>query len=201
MLYSQLHNYFENILFPCECDFRKGYDAQHCLLVMIGKFKEAIARGDKFGAFLTVLSEAFDSINHPLLIAKIDSHGVSPISAKIIFSYLSNPTQCINIKNSFSKISNILHGVPQGSTLGPLLFNIDLIDLFYECKESDIGSYADDTTPYSCGTDTQSVTAELQIAATKLFHYFEYNRLKANPVRGCLLLSTKSPINVSIGDV
>ena len=170
MLYSQLHNYFENILFPCECDFRKGYDAQHCLLVMIGKFKEAIARGDKFGAFLTVLSEAFDSINHPLLIAKIDSHGVSPISAKIIFSYLSNPTQCINIKNSFSKRSNILHGAPQGSTLGPLLFNIDLIDLFYECEESDIGSYADDTTPYSCRTDTQSVTAKLQIAATKLFH-------------------------------
>ena len=71
--------------------------------------------------------------------------------------------------------------MPQRSILGPLLFNIDLIDLFYECEESDIASYAEDTTSYSCGTDTQSAIAELQITANKLFHWFEYNQLKANP--------------------
>ena len=47
--------------------------------------------------------------------------------------------------------------MPQGSILGPLLFNIDLIDLFYECEESNIASYADDTTPYFCARDTQTV--------------------------------------------
>ena len=82
-----------------------------------------------------------------------------------------------------------------------MLFNIDLIDLFYECEKSDIASYANDTTPYTCGTDTQSVIAELQITANKLFHWFEYKHLKANPGKSHLLLSTKSPINVSIGDV
>ena len=51
--------------------------------------------------------------------------------------------------------------MPQGSILGPLLFNIDLIDLFYECEESNIASYADDTTPYSCARDTQTVISEL----------------------------------------
>ena len=50
----------------------------------------------------------------------------------------------------------------QGSILGPLLFNIDLIDLFYECEESNIASYADDTTPYSCARDTQTVISELK---------------------------------------
>ena len=123
---------------------------------MIEKFKEAIDRGDKFGALLTDLSKAFDCINHPLPIATIDTYGVLPMSTKIILSYLSNRTQRTKIKNSFSKRSIILHGVPQGSILGPLLFNIDLIiDLFYEFEESDIASYADDTTPYCCGTDTQ----------------------------------------------
>ena len=169
---------------------------------MIEKFKEAIDRGDKFGALLTDLSKAFDCINHPLPIATIDTYGVLPMSTKIILSYLSNRTQRTKIKNSFSKRSIILHGVPQGSILGPLLFNIDLIiDLFYEFEESDIASYADDTTPYCCGTDTQSVIAELQITANKLFYWFECNHLKANPHKSLLLLSTKTPINVSIGDV
>ena len=45
-LFSQLYNYFENILFPNQCSFREGYSTQHCLLVMIEKFKEAIDRGD-----------------------------------------------------------------------------------------------------------------------------------------------------------
>ena len=52
--------------------------------------------------------------------------------------------------------------MPEGSILGSLLFNIDLIDLFYECEESNIASYADDTTPYSCTKDTQTVISELK---------------------------------------
>ena len=78
------------------------------------------------------------------------------MSAKVIFSYLSNRTQRTKIKSSFSKRSYVLHGVPQGSILGALLFNNDLIDLFYEYEESNIASYADDTTPYPCRTDSRS---------------------------------------------
>ena len=109
ILYRELNNYFENTICPSQYGLRKGYGAQYFPL-----FKEAIDRGDKFGALLTDLSNAFDRINHPLLIAKIDSYGVSPMSTKIIFSYLSNRTQRTKIKNSFSKRSNIVHGVPQG---------------------------------------------------------------------------------------
>ena len=82
-----------------------------------------------------------------------------------------------------------------------MLFNIDFIDLFYDSEERDIAGYADDATPYSCRTDTQSVLAELQITTNKLFHWFECNRLKASPGKIHLLLSTKTHINVSIGDV
>ena len=59
----------------------------------------------------------------------------------------------------------------------------------------------DIATPYSCGTDTQSVIVQLQITVNKLFHWFEYNYLKANPCKSHLLLSIKTPLNVSIGDV
>ena len=161
-MYNQFYEYFDNILFPSQRGFRNGYSAQHCLLVMIEKFKEVIDKGNEFGALLTDLSKVFDCINYP---AKLYNYEVSPLSINMIFSYLSNRTHRTKINECFSERSRIEHGVPQGSILGPLLFNIDLIDLFYECEESNIASYADDTTPYSCARDTQTVISELKSLA------------------------------------
>ena len=76
-MYNQLYDYFDDILFPCKRRFWKSYGAQHCLLVMIEKFKEAIDRRNEFGARLTDLSRAIDCINHPFLIPKLYSYGVS----------------------------------------------------------------------------------------------------------------------------
>ena len=82
--------------------------------------------------------------------------------------------------------------------LGPLIFSIDLIDLLYECEESNVASYADDTTPYSRASNTQTVISELRFISNKLFHWFQHNHLKANPGKCHLLLSSKTPTDVSI---
>ena len=94
---------------------------------MTEKFKESIDKGNAFGALLTDLSKAFDCIDHTLLIAKLSAFGVSPLSLKLLYSYLSNRTQRIKISENFSDRTDIEFGVPQGSILGPILFNINMI--------------------------------------------------------------------------
>ena len=76
-----------------------------------------------------------------------------------------------------------------------------MIDLFYECEEIHIANYADDTTPYSCGTDIPTVISELQYIPTKVFNWFVNNHMKANPGKCHLLFSNKSPEVVSIDGI
>ena len=75
-------------------------------------------------------------------------------SINVIFSYLNIRIHRAEIKECFSERSRIENGVPQGSIFGPLLLNIDLIDLYYECEERNIASYTDDTSPCSCTIET-----------------------------------------------
>ena len=76
--------------------------------------------------------------------------------------------------------------------LGSLLFNIDLIDLFLECEDDNISSYADDTTPYSCAQDISSVISELQRIAKNIFDWCRNNHMKANPEKCHVILSSNT---------
>ena len=108
------------------------------------------------------------------------------------------PTKIIDC---FRARSNIEYGIAQGSILCPLRFNINMIDLFYECKENDIANHADDTAPYSCGTDIPTIISELQGISTNVFNWFGHNHMKPNPGKYHLLNSTKSPEVVFIDGI
>ena len=75
------------------------------------------------------LSKAFDCVPHDLLIAKLDSYGFSEKSAVFLYSYIKRRKQNVKIDNTLSTFQSLISGVPQGSILGPILFNIFLNDL------------------------------------------------------------------------
>ena len=156
-MYDQILSYIDKFLSPGLCGFRKGYSTQHCLAIMIDRWQKAIDNGQLAGALLTDLSKAFDCLNHELLIAKLEAYGFDRASLQYVYSYLSGRKQRTKVNNSFSEWCNILFGVPQGSILGPLLFNIYINDIFFFVSKSDIANYADDTTPYSTKANLDSL--------------------------------------------
>ena len=77
LIYNQLYDYFDDILSPSQCGFCKGHSTQHCERIMLEKFKESVDKGNEFGALLTDLSKAFESIDHKLSMVKLFWYGVS----------------------------------------------------------------------------------------------------------------------------
>ena len=180
LILKQINAYIQPFLSSYICGFRKGFNTQHALISLIEKWKKSLDSKGFCGAVLMDLSKAFDTLNHELLIAKLHAYGFQKDSLSFLHSYLTNRWQRTKVNSTFSSWSELIQGVPQGSVLGPVLFNIYLNDMFFLNEWTEICNFADDTTIYACDTDLSNLCNRIEHDSTLTIEWFENNYMKLN---------------------
>ena len=168
---------------------------------MLEKWKRSVDNGKAFGALLTDLSKAFDCLDHELLIAKLNAYGFSLPALRLIHDYLSHRKQRTRVNNSYSEWLAVMFGVPQGSILAPVLFNIFLAEMFLIHSDIDIANFANDNMPYLSAKNVEDVIESLDRTSVSLFRWFEYNRLKGNADKCNFLVSTSQELSLNVNNV
>ena len=147
ILYARLVSYIEkfNIFYKFQFGFRTNHSTEHALIEIVDQIRLSIDKNELTCGIFIDLSKAFDTVNHDILLKKLDHYGIKGNALNLFMSYLKNRKQYTMIESNKSKTSNISCGVPQGSVLGPLLFLLFINDLPNCCPSGKIRIFADDT--------------------------------------------------------
>ena len=176
---DQLTSYFKSILSEFRSAYRKQYRCQHVLLRMIETWRKCLDENKTVGATLMDLSKAFDCLPHDLLVAKLEAYGLDTKTLKHMLSYLSGHKQCVKIRNSFSFLKLILSDIPQGSILGPILFNIFMNDIFF-LLGPDLHNFADDNNVIAVAETIQDLMNSLEVKTSNAIEWMKDNDMIAN---------------------
>ena len=182
LMHKQLYDFLQehNILFQNQFGFRKNNSTTFALLQITEKIKETIDN-KKYGCGIFIdLSKAFDTVNHEILLRKMEHYGIRGVALDWFTSYLSNRKQYVYLNGEPSQLDNITCGVPQGSVQGPLLFLIYINDLPNISEVLQLYLFADDTNIYYEAESIDKLEKIINKELKKLYTWLVVNRLSLN---------------------
>ena len=160
--------------------YRKNNSSQHVLIRLLEEWKKCLDNNYAVGGVLMDLSKAFDCVLHDLLIAKLDANGINENLLACLHSYLSSKKQCVGINNVTSDFETIISEVPQGSIVGPILFNCFFNDFFYFIEKASVHNFTDDNTLSMFEETIQNLIALLENESNTAIEWFQNNKMMVN---------------------
>ena len=190
LVHKRLTSYFNkyNLFFERQFGFRKAHSTNHTLITLTEEIRKYLDSG-KFscGVFID-LRKAFDTVNHEILLRKLELYGIRGITNKWFRSYLTKRFQYVSYNGKKSTLKELLFGVPQGSVLGPLLFIIYMNDLHNAILFSETTLFADDTCLLCSEPSLKSIEKHLNIDLRRLFKWLCANKISLNVSKTIVLL-------------
>jgi hypothetical protein len=199
VMYNRIYNFFEHsdLFYESQYGFRKKHSTTQAVLEFISHTVEALENKKSTLSVFLDLSKAFDTINHKILLEKLNFYGVRGIAYDWIKSYLENRTHYVDYLGTTSEHKPITCGVPQGSILGPLLFIIYINDLNHSLTLSKSILFADDTTIFQSSDNIKELYSNMNKDLAKLGDWFRANKLSLNVSKSNYILFT----NIHIPDI
>ena len=160
-------------LSPFISAYRKNYNTQHVLLRLLEEWREHLDNNKIVGGILMDLSKAFDCVPHDLLLAKLAAYGIDDSLILYIHSYLLNRKQCVCINNTLSEFNKVISGVPQGSIVGPILFNCFFNDFYSFIENAKVYNFADDNTLTTFAQNVRNLISVLESESNIAIDWFK----------------------------
>jgi len=183
IMYNRIYEFLNknNLLFSNQFGFQKNTSTEHAILKLVDDITTAFVKRDfTIGVFID-LSKAFDTVNHEILVKKLEYYGITGINQKWFESYLKNRKQCVVFDNdSLTEHLDITCGVPQGSILGPLLFLIYVNDLHKSCPKLSPVMFADDTNLFYSDKNILNLFSVMNSELENVSKWFKANKLSLN---------------------
>jgi hypothetical protein len=181
--------------------YRKGYSCQQVLLALCDHWRQLKEDKRIPAVLLADLSKAFDCLPYSLTITKLHSYGMDYNSTLLLTDYLTNRLQRVKTGGATSSWAKVLKGIPQGSIMGPVVFNIYMNDLFQFVNDGFLLNYADDNTILVDGVTKAEVMTKLHTASETIVNWCEQNQMEANPSKFQIMISDeRKPSTIDIGN-
>ena len=182
LMYTRLLSFINkhNLLYKFQFGFRSQHSPNFALMILVDQISEALESGDYVLGLFLDFSKAFDTVNHEILLKKLEFYGIRGIALKWFRSYLHDRVQYVEYNETASSKGNITCGVPQGSILGPLLFLLYVNDLSKASTLVFSILFADDTNMFLTGKDPNILVKTMSQEMNHVVDWLKLNKLSLN---------------------